>query len=135
MDPLSITTGCISLLTGISKLSVDISSFVSSVRNARKDMDAVSRELTSLSLCVQTLRDDSSKTTYLDGLRDNILAVLKNCDAVTGEIKALLDRLSSANALRRLQWTATGRGEMNKLRSSLESHKSALEIAVDMTSL
>lgn len=135
MEPLSIATGCISLLTGVSKLSIQISAFVASVRDARKDMAAVSGELSSLSLCLETLRDDSMKIGYPDAFRDNLLTVLKNCDTVTAEMTALLNELSSANLLRKIQWTALGRDDMNKLRSSLESHKSALEIGLDMTSL
>lgn len=75
------------------------------------------------------------KLKYPDGFQENLLTVLKNCDTVTAEMTALLDKLSSANLLRKVQWTAMGRDDMNKLRSSLESHKSALEIGLDMTSL
>jgi hypothetical protein len=135
MEPIIIATGCVGLLSGVSKLSIQISAFVSSVRDARKDMAAVTGELSSLSLCLETLRDDSMKLEYPDGFQENLLKVLKNCDAVTTEMTALLDKLSSANLLRKVQWTAMGRDDMNKLRSSLESHKSALEIGLDMTSL
>ncbi|KAJ9602501.1 hypothetical protein H2200_013044 [Cladophialophora chaetospira] len=135
MDPLSIAAGCISVLSGVSKLSVEISSFVSSVRDARRDMDAVTRELGSLSLCVETLRDDSAKTRYPDAMRDNLRVVLKNCDTVTNDMTGLLQRLKSGNLARSIQWTAASKDEMNKLRSSLESHKSALEIGLEMTTL
>jgi hypothetical protein len=135
MDPLSISVGCVSLLAGVSKLGIQISTFISSVRDARRDMDGVSRELTSLALCLETLRDDSTKLTYPAGFRDNLLAVIKNCDAVTKDMGVLLQKLSSANLPRRIQWSITSKDEMNKLRSSLESHKAALEIALDMTTL
>jgi hypothetical protein len=135
MEPLSIAIGCVSLLTGVSKLTIQISTFVASVRDARKDMAAVSGELSSLSLCLETLRDDSNRIDYPAGFRENLLTVLKNCDTVTAEMTTLLDKLSSANVLRKVQWTAMGRDDMNRLRSSLESHKSALEIGLDMTSL
>lgn len=135
MEPLSIATGCASLLTAVSKLTIQISTFVASVRDARKDMAAVSGELSSLSLCLETSRDDSMRIDYPDGFRENLLTVLKNCDTVTAEMTALLYKLSSANLLRKVQWTAMGRNDMNRLRSSLESHKSALEIGLHMTSL
>jgi hypothetical protein len=131
MDPISVSTGCIGLLTGITKLSAQIAVFVSAVRDARRDMDAVSRELSSLSLCLGTLRDDSAGIEYPDGLRDNLIAVLKNCDSVITEMTAMLEKLSTTNVLRKIQWTITEKDNMNKLRSSLESHKSALEIALD----
>lgn len=135
MDPFSIATGCVSLLTGVSKLTIQISTFVASVRDARKDMAAVSGELSSLSLCLESLRDDSMKIDYPDGFRQNLITVLKNCDTVTTEMTTLLDKLASANLLRRFQWSTMGRDDMNRLRSSLQSHKSALEIGLDMTSV
>lgn len=135
MEPLSIATGCASLLTAVSKLTIQISTFVASVRDARKDMAAVSGELSSLSLCLETSRDDSMRIDYPDGFRENLLTVLKNCDTVTAEMTALLYKLSSANLLRKVQWTAMGRNDMNRLRSSLESQNSALEVGLHMTSL
>jgi hypothetical protein len=135
MEPLSIATGCVSLLSGVAKLSTQVSGFVASVRDARKDMTSVLAELSSLSLCLETLRNDSAMIDYPDAFREDLLTVLKNCDAVTTEMTTLLDKLASANMMRKVQWTALGKDEMNKLRSSLESHKSALEIGLDMTSL
>lgn len=129
------STGCIGLLAAVAQLSKQISAFVSSVRDARRDMDAVSRELISLTLCLEMLRDDLTRIAYSDGFRANLLAVVKNCDTVTKDMTTLLDRLSSQHSTRRVQWTVAGRDDMSKLRSSLESHKSALEIALDITSL
>ena len=135
MEPFSIASGCVGLLAGVADLTIQISGFVSSIRDARRDMELVSAELVSLSLCLAILRDDSMKIQYPAGLQENLLTVLKNCDAVTTEITKLLSKLSSANLMRKIQWAAMGRDDMNKLRSSLESHKSALEIGLDMTSL
>jgi Fungal N-terminal domain of STAND proteins len=124
---------CIDLIASIIQLTAQIVSFVSSVRDARRDVEAVSRELIPLSLCLGVLRDDSTSIHYPDGLRQSLLAMLKNCDIVRKDMSNLLNKLSSANTARRIQWTTTGRDDMNKLRSSLESHKSALDIAPDLT--
>jgi hypothetical protein len=51
------------------------------------------------------------------------------------DMTILLDKLLSANMLRKTQWTVSGKDDVNKLRSSPESHKSALEIALDIISL
>jgi hypothetical protein len=135
MEPFTVTTGCIALLAVVGQLSVQITTFVSSIKHARRDMDAVSRELASLSLCLEMLRDNSRNITYPNGFRDNLTGVLENCTSVTKEIEAMLRKLSSANLGRRLHWTFKEKGEIDRLRSSLESHKSTLEIALDMTSL
>jgi len=135
MDPLSITTACVSLLSGITNLSKHISVFISEVRDARKDMDAVSRELTSLALCLELLRDDSTTINYSEGFRKDLIGVLQSCDFITHQMKAILRKLSSGNVGRRIQWSLSSREEMNNLRSSLEAHKSAIEIALTLGSI
>jgi hypothetical protein len=131
MDPVSLSTACVGLITAISQLSVQITGFVSSVRDARKDMDAVSRELISLTLCLEALRDDSQKIHF----PETLLGIFGSCDRITKQMQELLTKLSSGDVVARLRWTVAARDEMNKLRSSLESHKSALDIALDMASL
>ena len=135
MDPLSVSSACVGLIAGVSQLTLQISSFVSTVRDARKDMDAVSRELTSLSLCLQTLRDDSTNIEYPQGTKETLIAVIQNCDSVTKQMETLLKKMSSGSLARSAQWAMTGRDDMNKLRSSLEAHKAAIEIALDMISM
>lgn len=137
MDPLSITTSCVGLLSSIADLSILISKFTLDFRDARKDMDAVRRELSSLSLCVENLRDDTSKPcdTYPPTVQRSLIDVLGNCDDVMVEMKTLLDKMSSKSVGRRVQWATVGHGEMNKLRSRLEAHKATIDIALEMVSM
>jgi hypothetical protein len=132
---LAITVACASLISGVVTLSKQITTFVSDVRASRKDMDAVSRELSSLTLCLEALRDDSSKISFPESLQQNLVGVLRNCDDVTKEMQNLLRKLSSESLRRRIQWSMLDRDEMNKLRSRLEAHKSAIDIALDMISM
>ena len=131
MDPLSITTACVSLLSGI---QISRNTSVSSSPRC-VDMDAVSRELTSLTLCLELLRDDSTTINYPDGFRKDLMGVLQSCDFITHQMKAILRKLSSGNVGRRIQWSLSSREEMNNLRSSLEAHKSAIEIALTLGSI
>ena len=135
MDPLSISTACVSLIATLGRIFPQIVSFVSDVRNARRDMDAVSRELHSLSLSLEYLRDDSIKIGYPEGSHQTLITVLGNCGHVVNEIEALLNKMASGNVGRRMQWTIYGRDDMNRLRSRLEAHKSAIDIALDMVSI
>ena len=59
MDPFSITAACVGLLSGITALSQSLASFVTTARQARKDLDGFSRELSSLGLCIATLKDET----------------------------------------------------------------------------
>jgi hypothetical protein len=135
MDPLSISTACVSLIATLGRILPQIGSFVSDVRDARRDMDAVYRELNSLLRSLENLRDDSIKVEYPEGSRRTLITVLGNCNHVTKEIEALLNKITSGNIGRRMQWTMYGQDDMNKLRSRLEAHKSAINIALDMVSI
>jgi len=130
MDPFSITTACLGVIGTISRLSIEIPLFISSVRDARKDMDAVLRELTSLTLCLGAIRDDAQKVSF----PTTLLAVVQSCGQIAAEILSLLERLKERKS-GRIRWSLTEREEVNKLRSSLESHKSCIDVALDMASM
>lgn len=130
MDPLSITMACVTAIGTISKASIEVPRFISSVREARKDMEAVLRELISLTLCLGVIRDDAEKVTF----PTTLLAVVQSCDAIAAEIISLLDKLRLKKS-GRIRWTLTERDAVNKLRSSLESHKSCIDVALDMASM
>ncbi|KAJ9604482.1 hypothetical protein H2200_011318 [Cladophialophora chaetospira] len=134
MDPLSIASGCVALSGNIANLIYKITHFALQVRAARKDMDAVARELTSLRMSLSTLEDDEQKrhVTYPPGMSQQIREILLNIDVVTQQINDLLTRLSSGKLGRRIQWAFGEQDEINKLRSSLESNKSALEVALTL---
>src|SRR2546421_10800485 len=111
MEPLSITTGCVGLISGITNLSMHIALFVSEIRSDRKDMNAVQRELASLSLCLEALRIDCSsrRVDYPEAIRENLAQALVNCDVITQQIKELLNKLSSGRLGRRIQWSFNSR--------------------------
>jgi Fungal N-terminal domain of STAND proteins len=137
VEPLSITTACLGLISSVTNLSIKISNFVSSVRDARRDMDAVLRELTSLSLCLRTLQNDCSGSAvdYPLQLKQSLIAILKNCGIVASEMHKLLTKASDSMLGASLYWTTSGRTEMDKLRYRLESHKLTIDVALDMVSM
>lgn len=86
MDPLSIATGFVSLTSNVTSLLLKITLFVSEVRNARKDMDAVVRELISLQLLsLNNLSDDDQRrgVAYPDAIKKQLKQIIVNCDIVT----------------------------------------------------
>src|SRR6266511_2567598 len=115
MDPFSISTASVGLIASIAALSVQINTFVSQVRDARKDMEAISHELSSLSMFLGMLRVDSTEFKYPESLQQNLVAVMQNCDYVTRQMQDLLQRFSSGRLGRRMQWSVSGRYDMNKL--------------------
>lgn len=137
MEPISISASCVGIVKSIVDLSLLIGKFVANVRDARKDMDAVQRELSSLRLCVESLQTDSQNPDlhYPAVLQRSLVDVLANCDGVIAEMTRLLQKMSSSSIGRYVQWVANGRGDMDKLRSRLEAHKATIDIALDMVSM
>jgi hypothetical protein len=135
MEPLSIAAACSTLLNNLAPLSIKFAAFVGSIQDAREEMDASLRELSSLSLCLRTLRDTSANVRYPEAFHGDLLAIIGHCDVVAKQMLNLLDKLSSRNLFRRIQWSAMSKSKMNQLRSSLESHKVALALALNMTTM
>jgi hypothetical protein len=98
MDPLSITTGCLSLVSFIGTSSLAISSFVKDVRSARQDLDSVKRELVSLEGVVSLISDDcDGKETHIpEALRTQVKNIPKNCSLGVEDIEKVLKEHETA---------------------------------------
>ena len=72
---------------------------------------------------------------YPEAIKENLAQALVNCDVITQQIKDLLDKLRAGRLGRRIQWASSSRDDMAKLRSSLEAHKSSIEIALTVGSI
>ncbi|KAF2115115.1 hypothetical protein BDV96DRAFT_93809 [Lophiotrema nucula] len=138
MDPLSITVSCITLLGAIATTSKTITSFVREVRDARNDLDSISRELLSLETVLSLLADDvkTSSESLPATLGKQILGIISNCNRVVAEIEGSLAKHGKSKLGSGGYWTVGGgKGDMAKLRMTLEAHKSALDIALDMVTI
>lgn len=131
-DPLTITSASVAILSNIFALSKQTSTFVLTAKDARKDMDGVRQELSSLELSLLVLQDYDFDKKYPKALQEQLVQVLNNCKHVTVQMQELLDKLSSVNLGRKIQWAFNGRDQMNSLRSSLEAHKSTISLALEM---
>ncbi|KAH3912720.1 hypothetical protein HBI56_155850 [Parastagonospora nodorum] len=139
MDPLSISVSCITLITTITQVSVAVTNFVREVRDARGDLDAISRELVSLKSVLELLAEDTEgphTATLPERLKDQIIDILKNCKHVVTDVEASLKKHSASRLGRAGHWAVGGgKGDMTKFRSSLETHKTALGLALDMVAI
>lgn len=134
-EPLSIVTGCVGLLSGIINVTKGLGAFVSEVKGARGDINAVLTELESLRLCVEGLKTDTddAKLEYPEEMAQSLSGILSNANGVVEEMKSLLLKLESLRLHRRLQWAVNGKSDMNNLRSRLEAHKTALNLGMTMS--
>ncbi|KAF5984990.1 chitin synthase A [Fusarium coicis] len=137
MDPLSIISGCAGLITAIGCLSVSINTFVRSCREARSDLDKVSRELHSLQTVLELIEEDAKDVTkpFPPTIQHHVSGIVTNCGSVVLEVETCIKKYGDGRMKSRAAWVINGQGDMEKLRSSLEAHKSALELALDMLSL
>ena len=140
MDTLSVAISVISLGSAISKAVIAITGFITDVSDAKSDLDKVSRELASLQGSIEALKDlnENPALRALNiprALKHNLHMVLGNCMKDVRAVERLLHRLRSAGLWGRIEWTNSGRTEMNRLRSSLESNKMSLGISIGMINL
>ncbi|KAF5657826.1 hypothetical protein FDENT_14166 [Fusarium denticulatum] len=136
MDPLSITTGCIGLISTIGTLSLSINSFVRTCREARSDLDRVARELLSLQTVLELIKDaiDEDRS-FPDTLAYHVSGILANCHSVVLELQGCITKYCKSRLRTRAAWAISGQGDVAKLRSNVEAHKAALELALDMLAL
>ncbi|KAH7253776.1 uncharacterized protein BKA55DRAFT_593431 [Fusarium redolens] len=138
MDPLSIATGCATLISTIGTLSLSINSFVRTCREARGDLDRVARELLSLQTVLELIQEDvtDESKTLPTTLERHVSGIVTNCNSVVVELQECITKYGGDNRLKsKAGWAINGQGDVAKLRSNLEAHKAALELALDMLSL
>jgi hypothetical protein len=138
MDSLSITATCIGLVATIVKTSVTVTGIVRDVREARSDLNGISRELLSLKTVLELVVDKVSSSGHEslpETLEKQIVGIATNCGGVVTEIEETLKKYEGTRVTKAAKWVAMRKGDMAKLRLSLEAHKSALEIALDFLNL
>ncbi len=89
----SIAAACVSLLAAITTLSKQLTPFVIATRGARKDVDGFSRELTSLELCVCTLKDED--LAFPEPLKLHLVVVLRYCDHAINDMHRFMGQHQS----------------------------------------
>ncbi|VTT73168.1 unnamed protein product [Fusarium fujikuroi] len=110
--------------------------FVRTCREARNDLDRVARELLSLQTVLELIKDaiDEDKT-FPNTLAYHVSNILANCHLVVTELQGCLTKYGSNRLKTKAGWAISGQGDVTKLRSNLEAHKAALELALDMLAL
>ena len=101
-------------------------------------MDAVSRELLSLKVVLETLARDVTSPgcgSYPPSLAAQIPDILQNCNDVMTQLDKTLKKYSGRAVMGSAQWSLTGKQDVDQLRSSLESYKNVLSLTVELSTL
>ncbi|KAK0638481.1 chitin synthase N-terminal-domain-containing protein [Cercophora newfieldiana] len=136
-DPFSIAASCVGLLSAIATATVRINGFVRTARDTRGDLDAVSRELSSLRTVLELIQADAegSQEQLPQAIVRHLCEVLTNCNGAVSDIEKILRKYENTGAMTSSRWALSGKGDVDKLRAHLEAHTSALGLVLDMMSL
>lgn len=117
--------------------NIDLWLLLSEVRDARADLDSVAKEPASLKMILELLSEESVTFNGLGRavLIQQISGILENCGVVLRDIQKSLEAHTGDCVRKRVEWSLSGREDTRKLRSSLEVHKSGLNIALQMIDL
>ncbi|KAI5920628.1 Rho GTPase activation protein [Camillea tinctor] len=130
---MTITTDCITLGSKIAKVLFILNGFVREIREARADVDGVSRELHSLQGVLDLLKEDAAL--FPPELGEQTPAVVEHCSNVVDELDASLATLNNSDLPKqekRIQWLEAGRKNSARVRTTLEAHKAILGVALDL---
>ncbi|KAK7699912.1 hypothetical protein SLS64_011343 [Diaporthe eres] len=135
MDYISISTACFATNNAISKTSPTLRSFIREVREARAELDAVLAELHSLDGVLDILKDDASS--FPEALAKRTPPLLEHCTSIVHQIEGYMhvcNGLGLSARDKKYRWMAI-RGDMEKLRLTLEGYKSTLAVVTDLVGL
>ncbi|KAI0406876.1 Rho GTPase activation protein [Xylaria palmicola] len=133
MTKRSVTAECIGLGSRIASLLSVLTSFPRHVREARSDVDAVSRELHSLQTVLSLLREDAFL--FPPELAKHTPTIIERCSCIVDKLSesiSVLDNEELSKQEKRAQWLGVGKAEMASFRSALEAHKAAIGLALDL---
>ncbi|KAF4959040.1 hypothetical protein FGADI_1918 [Fusarium gaditjirri] len=102
MDPLSIATGCATLISTIGSLSLSINSFIRTCRDARGDLDRVARELLSLQIVLELIQEDvaDESKTFPTTLQRHVSSIVTNCNSVVVELQECITKYGGDSRLK-----------------------------------
>ncbi|KAK8118473.1 uncharacterized protein PG998_003099 [Apiospora kogelbergensis] len=133
MSRSSITTDCIELGNTISRATLVLNEFVREVREARSDLDRVSRELHSLQGVLDLLKEDAASLP--SKIAAQTPSILQQCNRLVEELDSSLLALDDPELSRpqkRTRWLCVGKAHIADLRDGLEAHRTTVGLALDL---
>ncbi|KAF7536814.1 hypothetical protein G7054_g4232 [Neopestalotiopsis clavispora] len=138
IDPLSITTSCLALIGVVAKTSIAITAFIRDCREARGDLISVNRELSELKIVLELLQEDTAghdgELLLSESLQTQILSIIHNCGDVSARVEQVLTDLRGSR-IGAIKWVLDRKKEVASLKQSLEAHRSALSLALEMVNM
>ncbi|KAM7190188.1 hypothetical protein V8F20_009810 [Naviculisporaceae sp. PSN 640] len=132
-DPFSITSGCAGLITAIAQ-AVKVAIHI---RNARDDIAAITHELGRTKDVLDELvrMDQEHGSSIPRKLKDQIKGIITNCRDVVREIETSLVKIRDMSRLRVAITALMGESDLKRQLKTMEAHKAALKLVLDLWSL
>ena len=138
MDRQALIESCNELLKTVSSTGRSLDAFVRRARDSRRDLDGVSRELHSLKNVLKLIVGDFQSPTATDiqtSFLEQLSDILAACKKAVLEIDLEISKGANTDSKQKATWCMERRGVICTLLPTLKAHKSALDIALDMTFL
>lgn len=123
------------LLVAVTSTSLNITNFIRTVRSARADLAAVTRELADLCLVLELLRDDHVVPARM---QPRVSAVLRGVSVILARIAELAAAAapnSSRGDVTRGRWSVKEKSEMVQLWIALQTYREALGLIDEVAHL
>lgn len=124
---------CVTLGSDIAKVSLVLNGYVREVREARADVDGISRELHSLQGVLDLMKEDAEL--FPPRLAAQTPVILERSSKLVGELDncfAELNKSDLSKQDKRKLWAARGRKDSAKFRPALEAHRAIIGLSLDL---
>ena len=136
MDPLSITTSSLTLLSTIAKSSFAITDFVRRYQAAATDLNDVKLELSELRTSLELLQSvlgDSEGSALPQSLGSHVVSIIQRCDDTLKRLDGVLAKHKGSFAAAR--WVLDGKREVTDLRHNLEAYRGTLNVMLETATM
>ncbi|KAK4450508.1 hypothetical protein QBC34DRAFT_424656 [Podospora aff. communis PSN243] len=134
-DPLSIASACLAGIETIATVAIAIRKFVKDCRAAKSDLENVQETLAKLQTVFDGIKTEvSGPSSHLidPSMRGGILSGINDC---VGVIHRINEVVAEHVGLSSSKWVRNGKKQVADLQSSLETHRTVLQLAVSSAKL
>jgi hypothetical protein len=129
-DPLSIASACLAGVETIATVALTIRKFLKECRAAKSDLENVEETLAKLQTVFDGIKKEvSGPNSHLmdPSMRSGILSGINDCVGVIRRINEVVTEHVGQSSSR---WVRNGKKQVADLQSSLETHRTVLQLAV-----
>lgn len=134
MEALGAAASVMAIVEIIGRVSTSAASFMHDIKDARRDMILVRRDISGLSTLLGMVAEDldhhdlgsSSGAGAMPHSKQHIINIAHSCEAVLLEIETVL-----RDGRSRFAWVTSGKERVDRLRERLETCKLSLDVALD----